>query len=285
MKPASHTAIVVSVDQTSVDIDTVATELLHEIAIDRRAEVPIGAQLGWAIAARIADGRLRPGQRLPGLREVADALAVNVNTVRASYQRLESDGLIAIEQGRGTFVGSTKVSRSGAAGKIAAWAANEARETGVDPREVAAALYVSQPPAADEVDEERERRRLLRAQIGVLERTLGELEASRPDLVKALSPPGKASSVRRGGHGPSLLDAEGLEQVRTELLRRLTAFQAAMDAAPHPPGPPRRGPKPKSKPASKTAQAPRVTPAKPDAPSRGKRSKGTGPARPAPAGA
>jgi DNA-binding transcriptional regulator YhcF (GntR family) len=284
MKPASHTAIVVSVDQTAVDIDTAATELLHEIAIDRRAEVPIGAQLGWAIAARIADGRLRPGQRLPGLREVADALAVNVNTVRASYQRLESDGLIAIEQGRGTFVGSTNAPRAGAAGKIAAWAANEARETGVDPREVAAALYVSQPRAADEVDEELERRRLLRAQIGVLERTLGELEASRPDLVKALSPPGRAAA-RRGGHGPSLLDAEGLEQVRTELLRRLTAFQAAMDAAPHPPGPPRRASKPKPEP--KKAQSPRAASAaaaKPDAAHRGKR-KGPGPARPAPAGA
>jgi DNA-binding transcriptional regulator YhcF (GntR family) len=281
MKPASHTAIVVSVDRTSVDIDTAATELLDEIAIDRRAEVPIGAQLGWAIAARIADGRLRPGQRLPGLREVADALAVNVNTVRAAYQRLEGDGLIAIEQGRGTFVGSPKASRSGAAGKIAAWAANEARETGVDPREVAAALYVSQPSSAGEVDEELERRRLLRAQIGVLERTLGELEASRPDLVKALSPPGKTASARRGGHGPSLLDAAGLEQVRTELLRRLTAFQAAMDAAPHPPGPRQRIPKPK------TASAPRATsaaPARPDASHRGKR-KGTGPARPAPAGA
>src|SRR5579871_6448318 len=109
MKPASHTAIVRFVGQTAVDIDTAATELLAEIAIDRRAEVPICAQLGWAIGARIADGRL------PGLRDVADALAINVNTARTAYQRLESDGLIVIEQGRGTFVGSAQARRPSAA--------------------------------------------------------------------------------------------------------------------------------------------------------------------------
>ena len=46
----------------------------------------------------------RPGQRLPGLRELAEATGVNANTVRAVYQRLEQDGLITSLQGSGTFV-------------------------------------------------------------------------------------------------------------------------------------------------------------------------------------
>jgi DNA-binding transcriptional regulator YhcF (GntR family) len=276
--------------QTAIDIDTVATDLLEEIALDRRAEVPIGAQLGWAIGARIADGRLVASQRLPGLREVADALAVNVNTVRAAYQRLESDGLIVIEQGRGTFVGTAHASRPSGAGKIAAWAANEARETGVDPREVAAALYVSRPPVTGEVDEALERRRLLRAQIGVLERTLGELEAARPDLVKSLAEIPKRP-VRRS-QGPSLLDVAGLEQVRAELLRRLTTIQTAIDSAPEQEAPEtrrrttaQRAPRPKQKQTQARATPPgkpsEVTPA---IPQRRKR-KGAGPARPAAAGA
>jgi hypothetical protein len=34
-------------------------------AIDRSAEVPIGVQLAWALRARIDDGSLAPGARLP----------------------------------------------------------------------------------------------------------------------------------------------------------------------------------------------------------------------------
>jgi DNA-binding transcriptional regulator YhcF (GntR family) len=191
------------------------------IAIDRRADVPIGVQLAWALRTRIGDGRFKPGQRLPGLREVAEEIGVNVNTVRTVYQRLEQEGLIDSQQGSGTFVGPTP-RRPSAVGTIAANAAREAHATGVDPREVAAALYVSpeSPPQPD--DEALERRRLLRTQIAALERALGEIEAEHP---------GVAPAVKQGGFGigPALLDAEELERVRTLLVRRLSAVQAAID--------------------------------------------------------
>ena len=45
-----------------------------------------------------------PGDRLPSVRELADIAGVNVNTVRAVYARLESEGRVSSEQGRGTFV-------------------------------------------------------------------------------------------------------------------------------------------------------------------------------------
>src|SRR6476469_9864582 len=89
--------------------DTAATTTLDNlrIAVDRDADVPIGVQIAWTIRARIGDGTFAPGQRLPGLRALADATGVNFNTARAVYQRLESDGLVDSRRGAGTFVTST----------------------------------------------------------------------------------------------------------------------------------------------------------------------------------
>jgi DNA-binding transcriptional regulator YhcF (GntR family) len=200
----------------------IGAALDFDLEIDRDAEVPIGVQLAWALRTRIRDGRFEPSQRLPGLRDLAEAIGVNVNTVRAVYQRLEHEGLINSQQGSGTFVAPTS-HRPSAVGAIAADAAREAQATGVDPREVAAALYVASEPPARPADEAAERRRLLRVQIAGLERTLGELEAGHPGLLPT-------SAAPREGPGPRLLGAGELEQVRTSLVRRLTAVQMAIDA-------------------------------------------------------
>ena len=192
-----------------------------DISVDRDAEIPIGVQLAWALRSRIRDGRFQPGQRLPGLREVAEATGINVNTARTVYQRLEQEGLIDSQQGSGTFVAAAPQPLSTVAA-IAAGAAREAHDTGVDPREVAAALYVSPAATRQPVDEEAERRRGLRGQIASLERTLGEIEAKHPGVAPA-------RTATRAGIGPALLDAAELEQVRTMLVRRLATVQAAID--------------------------------------------------------
>jgi DNA-binding transcriptional regulator YhcF (GntR family) len=75
-----------------------------EIRLDRSGGVPLGTQLAWRLRSEIASGRLRPGDRLPSLRELAVAAGVHVNTVRAVYGRLESEGAVRTEHGRGTFV-------------------------------------------------------------------------------------------------------------------------------------------------------------------------------------
>jgi DNA-binding transcriptional regulator YhcF (GntR family) len=192
-----------------------------DVAIDRDAEVPIGVQLAWALRTRIGDGRFKPSQRLPGLRDLAEAIGVNINTVRAVYQRLEHEGLIDSQQGSGTFVAST-IRTPSAVGTIAADAAREAHATGVDPREVAAALYVASE-SSQPIDEAAERRRLLRIQIAGLERTLGELEAGSPGLA-----PLPARPLRKSG--PTLPTVAELEQAHIELVRRLVTLQAAIDA-------------------------------------------------------
>ncbi len=49
-------------------------------------------------------GRLDPGDRLPTLREVAESLAINPNTVLKAYRQLELEGLVEGRAGLGTFV-------------------------------------------------------------------------------------------------------------------------------------------------------------------------------------
>jgi DNA-binding transcriptional regulator YhcF (GntR family) len=192
-----------------------------DVSIDRDAEVPIGVQLAWALRTRIYDGRFKPGQRLPGLRELAEMLGVNINTVKAVYQRLDKEGLIDSQQGSGTFVAPMRRRPSDVAA-IAANAAHEARETGVDPREVAAALYVSPESPAQPSDAAAERRRVLRKQIAVLERAIGEIESEHPGVAP------HSTSTRRGT-GPALLNVEELEHVRTQLVHRLAAVHGAID--------------------------------------------------------
>jgi DNA-binding transcriptional regulator YhcF (GntR family) len=75
-----------------------------DLTVDRRARIPLGAQLADRIRAAAGDGTLTPGDRLPSVREFAEVAGVNVNTARAVYARLESEGLVRSEQGRGTFV-------------------------------------------------------------------------------------------------------------------------------------------------------------------------------------
>jgi DNA-binding transcriptional regulator YhcF (GntR family) len=190
---------------------------LEDLKIDRAGEIPIGVQLAWALRARIGDGRLAPAQRLPGLRELADMLGINANTARAVYQRLEQEGLIESRQGTGTFVASVAQEPS-AVGQIAADAARQALRTGVDPREVAAALYVTAEPTSDELTQASERRRELRSQIAALEQTLSEIQSNHPGLIPTPSKPTRHA-------GPRLLGVEELEGVRMGLVRRIAAAE------------------------------------------------------------
>lgn len=80
------------------------------LRVDRDTGVPIGTQLAWALSERISGGTLKPGDKLPSVRDLAAEAGVNVNTARAVYARLEREGLIRSEQGRGTFVESREES-------------------------------------------------------------------------------------------------------------------------------------------------------------------------------
>src|SRR5215468_8414557 len=66
--------------------------------------VPIYVQLREQLLSLIGAGRLKPGDQMPTMRQVAVALRVDLNTVRRAYDELEALGTISISRGVGTFV-------------------------------------------------------------------------------------------------------------------------------------------------------------------------------------
>jgi GntR family transcriptional regulator len=199
-----------------------------DFALDRESDVPLGTQLAWRLRALIASGRLREGDRLPGVREMAALAGVNVNTVRTVYARLADQGVIVSEHGRGTFVADSRPAQD-ELGRLAAETADTAREAGVDPRELAAALYSAAPervraaPAAEprgsqSFAAEARRRAALRTEIAALERELAVLE-----VPNAASEPEPEARTRRA---PQILTATDLEQIRDDLSARLARLRA-----------------------------------------------------------
>jgi DNA-binding transcriptional regulator YhcF (GntR family) len=65
---------------------------------------PIYAQLERAIRFAIATDKLRVGERLPTVRQLAVDLKINANTVAKVYAELERTGILETQRGVGTFV-------------------------------------------------------------------------------------------------------------------------------------------------------------------------------------
>jgi DNA-binding transcriptional regulator YhcF (GntR family) len=62
--------------------------------LDRNSPIPLYYQLSEALRYRIATGEIRPGERLPSVRDGARQWGVNLHTVRQAYQGLERSGLL-----------------------------------------------------------------------------------------------------------------------------------------------------------------------------------------------
>src|SRR5579883_2255024 len=68
------------------------------------SDVPLYRQLYDQLAERIHSGEFGRGHRLPATRELAGLLGLNRATVSAAYELLETEGLIAGQVGRGSYV-------------------------------------------------------------------------------------------------------------------------------------------------------------------------------------
>ena len=77
------------------------------MTIDPRDATPIYAQLERGLRAAIATNRLRPGDQLPTVRQLAVELRVNANTVARVYGDLERAGVIETRRGVGSFISAT----------------------------------------------------------------------------------------------------------------------------------------------------------------------------------
>jgi GntR family transcriptional regulator len=76
-------------------------------SVDSADPTPLYAQLDRSIRAAIAAGRLKVGDRLPTVRQLAVDLRINANTVAKVYAELERAGVLATQRGIGTFVRDT----------------------------------------------------------------------------------------------------------------------------------------------------------------------------------
>ena len=77
------------------------------LSIDPRDATPIYAQLERGLRAAIATNRLRPGDQLPTVRQLAVDLRVNANTVARVYSELERAGVLETRRGVGSFITAT----------------------------------------------------------------------------------------------------------------------------------------------------------------------------------
>jgi GntR family transcriptional regulator len=105
---------------------------------------PIYRQLVEQARRLVAGGQLAPGDEMPSVREVAQALALNPMTVSKAYSLLEMEGVLARRRGLGMVVADQPRQRHGADERIAMLrptlerAALEARQLELDPETVLA---------------------------------------------------------------------------------------------------------------------------------------------------
>ena len=72
--------------------------------VDANQPTPLYAQLERSIRFAIATGKLRIGDQLPTVRQLAVDLRINANTVAKVYAELERAGVLETRRGVGTFV-------------------------------------------------------------------------------------------------------------------------------------------------------------------------------------
>jgi GntR family transcriptional regulator len=74
------------------------------LRIDLESPVPVYEQLSSGIRSELVAGRLRPGEQLPTVRQLALDLGVHHNTVAEAYRLLAREGWLDLRRGRGALV-------------------------------------------------------------------------------------------------------------------------------------------------------------------------------------
>jgi GntR family transcriptional regulator len=130
---------------------------LVEFHLDPNSGVPYYVQLINQVRQALLFGILKPGDRLPTVKEVVGQVALNPNTVLRAYRELEHDRLVVSRPGLGTFIaagvhaavapGSYRTLRT----ELESWI-EKARAQGLDDRRVAALVdHVLRANAEDAV--------------------------------------------------------------------------------------------------------------------------------------
>ncbi|HEY0494910.1 MAG TPA: GntR family transcriptional regulator [Kutzneria sp.] len=115
-----------------------------EFRVDRGSGLPAYLQIAQQVREALRLGWLKPGDRLPAVREVVATSGVNPNTVLKAYRELEFAGLVEARQGAGTFVKASLGTGDRAAlgrlyRELVEWLAR-ARQAGLEDEDVFALL-------------------------------------------------------------------------------------------------------------------------------------------------
>ncbi len=80
-------------------------------SIDAEGDTPIYEQIVRQVKLAVADGILVGGQMVPSVRQLANELALNSNTIARAYQQLQSDRVLEPLRGRGMVVRRDAIQR------------------------------------------------------------------------------------------------------------------------------------------------------------------------------
>ena len=80
-----------------------------DIIISNSSGQPIYEQICRQIKGSVASGKLKPGEPLPSIRNLARDLRISVITTKRAYEELERDGFICTVAGKGSFVAQQDV--------------------------------------------------------------------------------------------------------------------------------------------------------------------------------
>lgn len=118
---------------------------LISITVNSQAPIQINAQIIEQIKLLIVGGKLRTGDALPTVIQLAEHLQVNHNTVAAVYNHLIESGYLVAQRGRGTFVANNEVIQKLLSHQyfynLLAQAYTFAAQFGLDPSEFGTAAY------------------------------------------------------------------------------------------------------------------------------------------------
>ncbi len=75
-----------------------------DLHISTGSSIPIYRQIVEQVCHAVVSGAMRPEDQLPSVRELAERLVLNPNTVARAYGQLVRDGVAEARQGKGVFI-------------------------------------------------------------------------------------------------------------------------------------------------------------------------------------
>ena len=74
------------------------------LEIDFKSDLPIYEQIRRRIIIGLAKDQIKPGDKLPSVRDMAENIGINLHTVNKAYKLLEADGVLTMDRRYGSLI-------------------------------------------------------------------------------------------------------------------------------------------------------------------------------------